>query len=335
MKSICSSVALLGFLAPFAAAEGIIGYDGKEHHWHPHRDGIHDQALHGFHQREAHRRYDLKHPRLRRIDAHQLPHMLNQAIGIRRAHAPIVVKQHNLRIASRTVSHRFGADASSQTIAAATGNATQDSAMGLSRMEQNLMDSVYGGYAANEGKRSVTRRVQNFHFHSRKQTEQNAAEELTAQEVRREQRERHRAHRRIAGAAPAPGVVGGAPAAAASGPSPAPAPAASPAVAPAAAGPAQEEHNDMFSMDEDLGAQEQGFSGKIVEHDDMKSMTKDWHSEYGPGQDSYHKICALYPNNQWCRDRGYHHTTPRPKSAAMRSAGAVVLVLASFGLLLA
>merc|ERR1740133_344459 len=60
------------------------------------------------------------------------------------------------------------------------------------------------------------------------------------------------------------------------------------------------------SMDEDTGAQEQGFDGEIVEHDNMKTMTKDFRAEYGPhaeGLHSYDKICELYPDNKWCRLR--------------------------------
>ena len=49
-------------------------------------------------------------------------------------------------------------------------------------------------------------------------------------------------------------------------------------------------------------------------------MTQDWHGEYGPGAEglqSYYEICALYPENKWCRLRGYHRPTPNPKSGAM------------------
>jgi hypothetical protein len=88
-------------------------------------------------------------------------------------------------------------------------------------------------------------------------------------------------------------------------------------------------------MDEDAGAAEQGFSGETVEHDDMKTMTKDWRGEYGPesGLHDFYKICAEYPDNQWCRDRGYHTSTLHPKSATTQStcgaALAMVLVLQS------
>ena len=66
----------------------------------------------------------------------------------------------------------------------------------------------------------------------------------------------------------------------------------------------------MFTMDEDLGAAEQGFEGENVEHDNMKTMTKDWSGEYGPSlQTDYAAICAEYPDNEWCRLHGYHRPT--------------------------
>jgi len=243
--------------------------------------------------------------------------MLNQA--------PIIVSQHNLHIAapSRHVrSVGFGRATSPGTLAAATGNATQDSATSLNRIEQNMMDSVYGG-KAEEGTHAA-KRDQSFHFRGgHKQTAQNAAEDLTAQEVMRERK--HRAHMvGHAGGAPAPGAS---PAAAApAGGAPAPAPMASPAASPEEA-KEEEDGNSGFVMDEDLGAPSQGFSGEIVEHDNMKTQTQDWRGEYGPGngRHDFVKICALYPDNQWCRDRGYHKTTPRPRSAAVRPAGGAIL----------
>jgi len=54
-------------------------------------------------------------------------------------------------------------------------------------------------------------------------------------------------------------------------------------------------------MDEDGGASEQGFSGPQVEHNDAKTATGDWRSEYGPADsDSKSKICREYPDNAWC-----------------------------------
>lgn len=52
---------------------------------------------------------------------------------------------------------------------------------------------------------------------------------------------------------------------------------------------------------------EQGFHGELVAHDNMVTQTQDWHSEYGPHSGpSYEEICRKYPDNQWCKLRGYH-----------------------------
>jgi len=62
-------------------------------------------------------------------------------------------------------------------------------------------------------------------------------------------------------------------------------------------------------MDEGSKMPEQGFEGKLVAHDNMKTATSDWHSEYGPhsGHQSYEAICEQYPDNSWCKLRGYHN----------------------------
>jgi hypothetical protein len=68
------------------------------------------------------------------------------------------------------------------------------------------------------------------------------------------------------------------------------------------------------SMDEGEKLPSQGFQGKLVSHDNMVTQTSDWHQEYGPDAGkSYEAICAEYPDNMWCRLRGYHGT-PEPKS---------------------
>lgn len=129
------------------------------------------------------------------------------------------------------------------------------------------------------------------------------------------------------------------------------APAAAVAASPSAEGPApapmpmsapSPSKYSPFVMDEDLGAPEQGFLGDVVEHDNMKTMTRDWHGEYGPGADglqSYYEICALYPENKWCRLRGYHRTTLEPKSGAMAMKPAwtisIMTLLAACGLVMA
>jgi hypothetical protein len=51
---------------------------------------------------------------------------------------------------------------------------------------------------------------------------------------------------------------------------------------------------------------EQGFTGKLVAHDDTHTQLADWHLEYGPGMTTYEEICAKYPHNPWCRAKGYH-----------------------------
>lgn len=74
-------------------------------------------------------------------------------------------------------------------------------------------------------------------------------------------------------------------------------------------------------MDEGQALPEQGYEGELVAHDNMKTQTSDWHAEYGPraiGHQSYEAICAEYPDNTWCKLRGYHSKKPTPKSAASR-----------------
>jgi len=69
-------------------------------------------------------------------------------------------------------------------------------------------------------------------------------------------------------------------------------------------------------MDENEKMPEQGFSGELVAHDNMKTATADWHAEYGPhATPSYEAICAEYPDNLWCKLRGYHNKTPAPTEA--------------------
>jgi len=323
MQLLCVSVALSGLVVQFVRAEAIIGFDGKEHDYRPHthRDGLHDHALHEI----VHpRRHDLSHPRLRRWDGGHLHHMLNQA--------PIIVSQQNLRIATNSRHIKRGGTGVAtppSTLAATAGNATHESATGLNRMEKNMVDAV-SEHTVEEDKHAA-KRDQNFHFRrGHEQTEKNAAEDLTAEEVQRGARERGDKDKvkvkfavaKTQGLAPSAAAPGAAPAPAAS---PAAAPGASPAAAPSSPEEKKEETNNMFSMQEDLGAQEQGFSGDLVQHDDMKTMTKDWRGEYGPGQSSYKRICQQYPDNQWCRDRGYHQSTPPPKSGAVRASAGLLI----------
>jgi len=58
-------------------------------------------------------------------------------------------------------------------------------------------------------------------------------------------------------------------------------------------------------MKENTGLQEQGFKGKDVEHNDMKTVASDWRKEYGPSHPNYKtmaEICKNYPKNPYCLD---------------------------------
>jgi len=88
-----------------------------------------------------------------------------------------------------------------------------------------------------------------------------------------------------AGSAPAPAAPGGL------SPAPAPAPA-----------------SDGLKMDENVPLPSQGFnehSASNVAHDDGKTMTSDWRSEWpssgGDEESSIKKICEENPNHAWCR----------------------------------
>lgn len=56
-------------------------------------------------------------------------------------------------------------------------------------------------------------------------------------------------------------------------------------------------------MDASALMPEQGFSGRLVRHDDTETRLSDWQEEYGPkaNHQSYQDICDMYPNNKWCR----------------------------------
>jgi len=53
----------------------------------------------------------------------------------------------------------------------------------------------------------------------------------------------------------------------------------------------------------------QGYSGQLVAHKDMETHTKDWRKEYGPNSKHPHRtfarVCAKYPDSEWCRQNGY------------------------------
>lgn len=84
-------------------------------------------------------------------------------------------------------------------------------------------------------------------------------------------------------------------------PAPAPAPAASPVAAPAPA-------PSGLKMDENVPLPSQGFnehSNGLVAHDDMKTMTRDWRSEWpltkGNEETSVKNICKDNPKSAWCK----------------------------------
>jgi hypothetical protein len=54
--------------------------------------------------------------------------------------------------------------------------------------------------------------------------------------------------------------------------------------------------------------QAQGFSGKLVIHEDAKTMTDDWGREFGPnaGHKDIKTICQDHPGNEWCSLHGYY-----------------------------
>lgn len=78
-------------------------------------------------------------------------------------------------------------------------------------------------------------------------------------------------------------------------------------------------HNDRLHMKEDLKLPAQGYWGKLVEHEDMKTVNADWGREFGPqaGHESYRAICAKNPDNPWCYEQGYsrHHRSSSPAVA--------------------
>lgn len=56
----------------------------------------------------------------------------------------------------------------------------------------------------------------------------------------------------------------------------------------------------------------QGFSGRLVAHADTVTQTSDWHVEYGPHapRKTFQEMCAEYPENTWCKYKGYHKKDP-------------------------
>jgi hypothetical protein len=76
-----------------------------------------------------------------------------------------------------------------------------------------------------------------------------------------------------------------------------------PGPAPSAAVPSSGHYKEIFdNMREDRTEPEQGFEGPDVGHDDMRTMTQDWHSERTPVARLCH-ICIDHPHNAWCRKK--------------------------------
>jgi hypothetical protein len=128
------------------------------------------------------------------------------------------------------------------------------------------------------------------------------------------------------GTGPEYAVVGGAPAGA-----PAPAPAQSPAAAapwaPSAPGPA------ILGGKTGRELQSQGYSGELVEHEDLVTMTDDWGREFGPhaGHRDIKSICEHHPGNEWCELHGYYDKDR--SGSSVKSFIAVSMALAFFYLM--
>jgi len=73
--------------------------------------------------------------------------------------------------------------------------------------------------------------------------------------------------------------------------------------------------------------QEQGYTGKLVAHEDQKTMTSDWGAEFGPhaGHKSVKQICAEKKDNEWCSLHGYYDK--ERSGASLQSMVAVLIPL--------
>lgn len=78
-------------------------------------------------------------------------------------------------------------------------------------------------------------------------------------------------------------------------------------------------HDDRLHMDEKMKLPAQGYWGKLVEHEDMKTSVEDWGHEFGPtaGHANIEEICAHHPENPWCYEQGFHrhHRSSCPAAA--------------------
>jgi len=149
--------------------------------------------------------------------------------------------------------------------------------------------------------------------------------------------------------APAPAVAGMAPAAVAPAPGPfgAPGPAPGPVPGPFLPGitggkpwgPIADDEKYYYAKDgkdpmrlhmsADLKLPTQGYWGKLVEHEDMKTVNEDWGHEFGPksGHESFESICKEHPDSAWCQQNGYLH---RHKSACSAVYVSLVPLVAAF-----
>lgn len=145
--------------------------------------------------------------------------------------------------------------------------------------------------------------------------------------------------------APAPAALPGSPASVSPGAPAAAAPAsqpqglaAAPASAPASIGDDEEwyfknggKDEGRLHMDGSLKLPAQGYWGKLVEHDDQKSVTSDWGAEFGPAAKhrSYASICKDFPDNAWCKRHHPPHTDQKHSSAYRASAPVISLLALS------
>lgn len=96
--------------------------------------------------------------------------------------------------------------------------------------------------------------------------------------------------------------------------------------APSPAGEANEQA--ITGTDEGSKLQEQGFSGKLVAHENMVTQTADWHSEYGPGHhQSYCDVCRDHPDNTWCKFRCAKKAVPTPKPKSWCGSSCILAVI--------
>jgi len=94
--------------------------------------------------------------------------------------------------------------------------------------------------------------------------------------------------------------------------------------APAAAGIT----GPILGTKKDRMLQAQGYSGKLVIHEDSKTMTEDWGREFGPrsGHRDIKVICQEHPGNEWCSLHGYYGYGKR-SGAPLKSMAATFLAL--------